>query len=62
LSDNERMTRDAYLSVRVPSELKAELEKLAAADKRSVASYVLLLLEEHVSAAKSGKAAKSRKA
>ena len=60
LSDDERMAREEYLSVRVSAEIKRSLEDLAAADKRSVASYVNILLEEHIKAAKA-KGVKARK-
>lgn len=43
------MTKDERIAVRVTSALKKELEKLAAADHRSLASYAELVLREHVS-------------
>ena len=46
--------KTAALAIRVRPSLKAELERLAAADKRSVAGYVEIALEAHVAALKSG--------
>ena len=40
--------RTEAISVRVAPELKAEIEKMAAADGRSVSSYVERLLAQHV--------------
>jgi hypothetical protein len=45
------MTKTAALSVRIEPELKAGLERLAEADRRSLASYVELVLQDHVKAA-----------
>jgi predicted DNA-binding protein len=42
------MTRDAAISVRVEPELKQALEELAKADKRTLASYVAIVLQAHV--------------
>jgi hypothetical protein len=36
------------ISLLLPSELKAALQKLADEDRRSLNSYLTLLLEEHV--------------
>jgi hypothetical protein len=36
------------VSVRMPPELKEALSALAAADKRPLSNYVMLVLEEHV--------------
>jgi predicted transcriptional regulator len=36
------------VSVRMPPELKEALSALAAADKRPLSNYVVLVLEEHV--------------
>lgn len=44
------MAKTAPLGLRIEPELKAEIEKLAAADKRSVAQYVELVLQAHVEA------------
>ncbi len=38
------------VSVRMPPELKEALQALAAADKRPLSNYVVLVLEEHVKA------------
>jgi hypothetical protein len=55
--------RTAPLGLRIRPSLKADLEALAATEKRTTASYVELVLEGHVAAkkAKSGKAAGKRK-
>lgn len=37
---------------RVPAELKAELKKLADADKRKLWPYIQIILEDHVAANK----------
>jgi predicted HicB family RNase H-like nuclease len=42
------MTKTAALSIRIEPKLKADLERLAAADKRSLASYVEIALQRHV--------------
>jgi predicted HicB family RNase H-like nuclease len=42
------MPKTSAISVRVPDEVKAAAEKAAAADGRSVASYVEKLLTEHL--------------
>jgi len=44
------MTKTAPLSIRITPELKAEIERLAEADRRSVAAYVEIVLLEHVKA------------
>lgn len=54
------MIRDAALSIRIPADLKAELQKRADADARSLASYVTLALQKHVDRTPEPKA-KSRK-
>jgi hypothetical protein len=54
------MTRDAHLSVRVPADLKLALERLAASEQRTLASYVHFVLHQHVEARESD-AGKSRK-
>jgi predicted HicB family RNase H-like nuclease len=41
------MARDGHLHLRITSELRAKLEQLAAADKRTLSAYVEKLLEEH---------------
>jgi hypothetical protein len=53
--------KNGHLSVRVPSALKAALEKLADAEKRTLASYVHFVLHQHVESVtrKDGKSRKS---
>ncbi len=41
------MARDGHLHLRIRSELRATLERLAAADRRSLSGYVEKVLEEH---------------
>ena len=40
------------ISFRINDDLKAALQKLAAADRRSLSSYIHLALEDHVAAKK----------
>lgn len=40
--------KTAMINIRVEEELKAELERLAAADERPLSSYVLKILRAHV--------------
>jgi len=47
---NRLMTRDAHLSVRVAADLKQALERLAASEQRTLASYVHFVLHQHVKA------------
>jgi hypothetical protein len=54
--------RDAQIGFRVNSALKTELERLARADRRSLASYLELLLEEHVKKCRNDKASGTKKA
>jgi hypothetical protein len=49
---SEGETRDAQIGFRIKPSLKAELERLAKADRRSLASYLEILLEAHVADAK----------
>jgi predicted DNA-binding protein len=42
------MKKDAQVVVRMPSELRDALKELATADKRTLASYITLVLDEHV--------------
>lgn len=42
------MTKSAALSIRIPEELKKALEKAAEKDRRSIASYVQGVLEDHL--------------
>jgi predicted transcriptional regulator len=46
------MSKDEALSIRIPAELKAELKKLADADRRSLATTAQIALEEYVAARK----------
>ena len=46
MADDEQRT--AAIGIRTRPSLKAALEELAKADKRSLASYIEILLEEHV--------------
>jgi predicted DNA-binding protein len=55
------MTRDAHLSVRVPADLKQALERLAASEQRTLASYVHFVLHQHVAEQASEAGSKSRK-
>jgi hypothetical protein len=53
--------RDAQIGFRVRSDLKAELERLARADHRTLANYLERLLEAHVAAHRQeGKKPKAR--
>jgi hypothetical protein len=49
--------KSAPINLRVKPELKAALLELAKADRRSLSSYLEILLEEHVARTKSGKKA-----
>jgi predicted transcriptional regulator len=40
------------LSFKIPKALKAELQKLADADRRKLSPYLVIALEEHVAAKK----------
>ena len=48
-------TRSIALNVRVRPSLKAELEKLAAQDKRTLSNFIELILERAVEDADKGK-------
>jgi hypothetical protein len=58
-----RERRDAAVGLRMTSALKADLEKLAEADDRTLASYIERILREHVASlkAENGKPAGKRK-
>jgi hypothetical protein len=56
---NRLMTRDAHLSVRVPADLKQALERLAASEQRTLASYVHFVLHQHVEEQAGNKSRKS---
>ena len=51
------MARDDKFSLRLPADLKAELQKRADAESRNLAAYVVLVLQAH--GAPSGKSKKS---
>jgi predicted DNA-binding protein len=42
------MAKSAALSIRIPEDVKQALEAAAAEDRRSLAQYVLLILEAHL--------------
>ena len=46
------MVRPPTFTFRLDPELRAELEKLAKADKRTLAAYIKIVLEEHVESAR----------
>jgi predicted HicB family RNase H-like nuclease len=46
--------RDAQIGFRIRSDLKAEIERLARADGRSLANYIERLLDAHVETMKGG--------
>jgi predicted transcriptional regulator len=46
------MKKTAPISFRIKPELKDDLTKLAAADRRSLSAYIELALEAHVDATK----------
>lgn len=46
------MKRDTQISVRMPTALRAQLEALAAAERRSLADLIVLTLEDRVKTAK----------
>jgi predicted HicB family RNase H-like nuclease len=43
-----RMARDDKFSMRLPADLKAELQRRADAEDRSLAAYIVLALQKHV--------------
>jgi hypothetical protein len=45
------MARNAQLSLRIRTVLKAKLEKLAKQDRRTLSAYVEKVLDEHVNSA-----------
>jgi len=47
------MTQKSMISFRITDEIKADLERLADADARSLSSYITLVLRRHVEAQKS---------
>lgn len=46
------MSENEQLSFKIPATLKAELQKLAEADRRKLSPYIQIVLEEHVAAKK----------
>lgn len=48
------------LSYRVPKAIKAELQKLADADRRKLGPYILLVLEQHIAEAKKAQGRKGK--
>ena len=52
---NKGEVRTASLGLRIKPSLKVALEGLAAADRRTVNSYIELVLEAHVESKKAGK-------
>jgi hypothetical protein len=46
------MQKTAAISYRIPEQLKADLQKLADADKRKLGPYIQIVLEEHIAAKK----------
>lgn len=44
------MKRDSQLTIRLPSELHDRLRELAAGDMRTLAGYVVKLLQDHAAA------------
>jgi predicted transcriptional regulator len=47
-----RQVRDAAIAIRTTSELKAALEKLAEAERRTLSAYAEMVLERHVADAR----------
>jgi hypothetical protein len=45
------MARNAQLNLRIKAPLKAQLERLAKQDRRTLSAYVEKLLEDHVKSA-----------
>ena len=46
------MKRDAQVSIRLPSEILKELRDLADAERRTLANYVVVVLEQHLASKK----------
>jgi predicted transcriptional regulator len=53
------MTRDDTLNVRIPSDLKAALQRLADAGQRKLSDYVVLALRQRVDKGEKRKERKS---
>jgi hypothetical protein len=47
---DEHERREVQIGFRAKASLKAELERLAKADRRSLASYLEIVLEQHIDA------------
>jgi mRNA-degrading endonuclease RelE of RelBE toxin-antitoxin system len=56
------MARNAHLNLRVRPTLKAQLEKLAKEDRRTLSAYIEKLLEDHVEGASQVSAKRQQKA
>jgi len=50
--------KDAQVSIRMPSEMLEELRELAHAERRTLANYVVVLVEEHLATKKAERATK----
>lgn len=42
------MKKDVQISIRISAELRDKLKKLAEADRRALAGYITIVLEQHV--------------
>ena len=49
------MQKDDKFSMRLPAEMKAELQRRAETESRSLAAYIVLALQQHVAGSKSKK-------
>lgn len=45
----QTMKKDIQVGIRMPSRLRDALQRLADGEQRSLASYIVLVLEKHVS-------------
>ena len=52
------MKRDAQFSIRMPSEMVNELKELAEAERRTLANYIVVTLEQHLAAKKTERTTK----
>lgn len=48
MSDIPGMKKDVQIGVRMSSEMRDKLKKLADTDKRALADYIRIVLEQHV--------------
>jgi predicted HicB family RNase H-like nuclease len=55
------MPRDDKLSMRLPAELKAALQRRADAQERKLANYITVVLQQHVDSTPEPKSTKPRK-